>query len=61
MFWRIIVYILVGVLVVFIVLPKVFGLMADLIHRYISHSTSPDSDSLDAKPKDKQGKDAKRS
>lgn len=59
MFWRAIVYILVGVFVVFIVLPKAFGLIADLIHRYISHST--DSDSLDAKPKDKQGKDAKRS
>lgn len=35
MFSRVIVYILVGLFVVFVVLPKLFGLLADAIHRYV--------------------------
>lgn len=54
MLWRVIAYVLVGLFV----LPKLFGLIAELIHRYISSSTSCASDSLDAKPKGKQGKGA---
>ena len=50
MFWRAIVYILVGLFVFSFVLATVFGLIAELIHRYISPSTSSASDSLDAKP-----------
>ena len=56
MFWRVIVYILVGLFVVSFVLPEVFGPIAELIHRYISPPTSSASESLDAKPKDWQGK-----
>lgn len=52
MFGRLIVYILVGLFVVSFVLPEVLGLIAELIHRYLSPSTSSASDSFDAKPKD---------
>jgi len=50
MSWRVIVYILLALFVVFVVLPK----LAELIHRYLSSPTPPDSS--DAKPKDKKGK-----
>lgn len=58
MFWRVIVYILVGLFAVSFVLPRVFRLIAEWIHRYISAPTSSASDSRDAKPKGKQGKGA---
>ena len=35
MFWRVIAYILVGLFVVFVVLPKLLALLADAIHRYM--------------------------
>jgi hypothetical protein len=49
MFWRVIVYILVGVFVLYFVLPK----LADVIRRYITPSPP---DSSEEKPKDRQGK-----
>jgi hypothetical protein len=52
MLWRVIVYTLVGLFVVSFVLPEGLGLIAELIHRYLSPSTSSASDCLDAKPKD---------
>jgi hypothetical protein len=52
MFWRVIVYTLVGLLVVSFVLPVVLGLIAELIHRYLSPSTSSASESFDARPED---------
>lgn len=52
MLWRVIVYILGGLFVVSVVLPAVLGLIAELIHRYISPSTSSASEFFDAKPKD---------
>lgn len=58
MFWRVIAYVLVGLFVGSFVLPTVLGLIAERIHRYISPSTFSASDSLDAKPRDKQGKNA---
>lgn len=33
--WRVSVYILVGLFVVFVVLPKLLALLADAIHRYL--------------------------
>jgi hypothetical protein len=52
MFWRVIVYILVGLFVVSLVLPEGLGLIAELIHRYLCPTTSSASESFDAKPKD---------
>ena len=51
MFWRVIVCILVGLFVISFGLP-VLGLIAELIHRYLSRSTSSASESFDAKPED---------
>lgn len=52
MFWRLILYILLGLFVVSFVLPPVLGLIAERIHRYISPSTSSASDSFDMTPED---------
>lgn len=58
MFWRVIAYVLGGLFVGSFVLPTVLGLIAERIHRYLSPSTFSASDSLDAKPTGRQGKDA---
>lgn len=52
MFWRVMVYILVGLFAFSLVLPTVVALIADLIHRYLGPSTCSPCDSLDAKPQD---------
>lgn len=52
MFWRVMVYVVVGLFVFSFVLPTVVALIADLIHRYLAPSTCSPSDSLDAKPQD---------
>jgi hypothetical protein len=57
MFWRVIVYILVGLFVVFVVLPKLLVLLADVIHRYISTAPPSAPDSSDAKPSNAKPKD----
>ena len=55
MSWRLVVYVVGGLVVVFYVLPSIVWRIARLVHRYMHPPTA--TNSLDAAPKARQAKD----